>query len=113
MKVYKDYFKQILTGLMHILIEHSDLLRCHTWDFGVFMQVRSIMKHNELDAWKNDYILPNFKLQFSHNIFPRMSVCQNSDEIKATDPNNIRMSFFFVCFCFYFCFCFCFCFVFF
>ena len=25
MKVYKDYFKQILTGLMHILIEHSDL----------------------------------------------------------------------------------------
>ena len=44
MKVYKDYFKQILTGLMHIFIEHSDLLRCHTWDFGVFIQVRSIMK---------------------------------------------------------------------
>ena len=97
MKVYKDYFKQILTGLMHILIEHPDLLRCHTWDFGVFMQVRSKLKHNELDAWKNDYILTNFKLQFSHNIFPRMSVCQNSDEIKATDPNNIRMSFLFVC----------------
>ena len=41
---------------------------------------------------EKDYILPNFKLQFSHNIFPRMSVCQNSDEIKATDPHNIRMS---------------------
>ena len=50
MKVYKDYFKQILTGLMHNLIEHSDLLRCHTWDFGVFIQVGSIMKHNELDC---------------------------------------------------------------
>ena len=93
MKVYKDYFKQILTGLMHILIEHSDLLKCHTWDFGVFIQVRSIMKHNELDCRnlytilifikiqnekdkpvcvEKDYILPNFKLQFSHNIFPRM-----------------------------------------
>ena len=112
MKVYKDYFKQILTGLMHILIEHSDLLRCHIWDFGFFIQVRSTMKHNELncrnlytiDFYKiknekdkpvcveKDYILPNFKLQFSHNIFPRMSVCQNSDEIKATDQHNIRMS---------------------
>ena len=149
MKVYKDYFKQILTGLMHIFIEHTDLLRCHTWDFGFVIQVRSTMKHNELNcrnlytilifiklkmkktsqfAWKKDYILPNFKLQFSH-IFPRMSVCQNSDEIKATDPRNIRMSlvvvlfvlfccfvllFCFVLFCFVFCFvlfCFVFCFV--
>ena len=50
---------------------------------------------------EKDYILPNFKLQFSHNIFPRMSVCQNSDEIKATDPHNIRMSLVF--FGFFFC----------
>ena len=118
MKVYKDYFKQILTGLMHIFIQHSDLLRCHTWDFGFLIQVRSTMKHNELDCrnlytilifikLKNekdkpvcvekDYILPNFKLQFSHNIFPRMSVCQNSDEVNATDPHTIRMSLVFFC----------------
>ena len=134
MKVYKDYFKQILTGLMHIFIEHSDLLRYHTWDFGFFIQVRSTMKHNELNCRnlytilifiklkmkkknkpvcvEKDYILPNFKLQFSHNIFPRMLVCQNSDEIKATDPRNIRMSlvvfvlFCFVLFLFLFLFCF-------
>ena len=56
---------------------------------------------------EKDYILPNFKLQFSHNIFPRMSVCQNSDEIKATDPHNIRMSLVFFCFVlFLFLFCF-------
>ena len=61
---------------------------------------------------EKDYILPNFKLQFSHNIFPRMSVCQSSDGIKATDPHNIRMSLvFFFCFCFCFCFVFVFCFV--
>ena len=56
MKVYKDYFKQILTGFMHIVIEHSYLLRCHTWDFGVFIQVKSIMKHNELD-YRNLYTI--------------------------------------------------------
>ena len=122
MKVYKDYFKQILSGLMHIFIEHSDLLRYHTWDFGFFIQVRSTMKHNELNcrnlykilifikfkmkkasqfAWKKITYCQILKLQFSHNIFPRMSVCQNSDEIKATDPRNIRMSLVvFVLFCF-------------
>ena len=59
---------------------------------------------NEKDkpVWvEKDYILPNFKLQFSHNIFPRESVCQNSDEIKAADPHKLRMSFFF--FFFFFC----------
>ena len=63
MKVYKDHLKQILTGLMHILIEHSDLLRCHTWDFGVFIQVRSIMKHNELDCRNLYTILIFIKLK--------------------------------------------------
>ena len=44
---------------------------------------------------EKDYILPNFKLQFSHNnIFPHVSVCQNSDEIKATDQHNIKDVFF-------------------
>ena len=44
---------------------------------------------------EKDYILPNFKLHFSHNnIFPHVSVCQNSDEIKATDQHNIKDVFF-------------------
>ena len=45
---------------------------------------------------EKDYILPNFKLQFSHNIFPCVSVCQNSDEIKATDPHKDVFFLFFV-----------------
>ena len=49
------------------------------------------------------YILPNSKLQFFHNnIFPHVSVCQNSDEIKATDPHNVKDVFFFLFFVFVF-----------
>ena len=142
MKVYKDYFKQILTGLMHIFIEHSNLLRCHTWDFGLFIQVRSTMKHNELNCRNLYTILIFIKLKMkktSQFAWKKITYCQilnfsfltfflvcryvNSDEIKATDPRNIRMSlvvFLFVLFCFVFCFvlfcfvlfCFLFCFVF-
>ena len=65
----------------------------------IFTQYWFYQIKNEKDkpvCVEKDYILPNFKLQFSHNnIFPHMSVSQNSDEIKATDPHNIRMSFFF------------------
>ena len=130
MKIYKGYFEQILTGLMHILIGHSNLLRCHTWDLSYLQNItltnfiigllypckqynEDIMNliaviltqywffheiKNEKDkpvCVEKDYILPNVKLQFSHNnIFPRVSVCQNSDEIKATGPHNVKDVFF-------------------
>ena len=36
-----------------------------------------------------------FELQFSqNNIFPHVSVCQNSNEVKATDPRNVKDIFF-------------------
>ena len=39
---------------------------------------------------EKDYILPNL----NKNIFPHVSVFQNSDEIKATDPQNVKDVFF-------------------
>ena len=47
---------------------------------------------------KKDYILPNFKLQFSHNIFPRACVGMSEQWRNKSphSPHNIRMSFFFV-----------------
>ena len=64
---------------MHILIEHSDLLRCHTWDFGVFIRVRSIMKHNELDC-RNLYtilIFIKFKMKkTSQFAWKKITYCQ-------------------------------------
>ena len=79
MKVYKDYFKQILTGLMYILIEHSDLLRCHTWDFGFFIQVRSTMKHYELNCRNLYTILIFIKLKMkktSQFAWKKITYCQ-------------------------------------
>ena len=71
MKAYKDYFEQILTGLMHILIEHSDLLRRHTWDFGFFIQVRSTM--------------PSFKLKFSLGFITSCYVIFSLSMVQAMD----------------------------
>ena len=70
-------------------------LSCSNLD-TILIFIKLKMKKTSQFAWKKEYILPNFKLQFSHNIFPHVSVCQNSDEIKATDLHNIRMSFFVV-----------------
>ena len=77
-------------------MKHNELDCRNLYTILIFIKLK--MKKTSQFAWKKDYILLNFKLQFSHNIFPRMSVCQNSDEVKATDPHNIRMSLvFFVC----------------
>ena len=58
----------------------------------IFYEIKT-EKHKPV-CMEKDYILPKFKLQFSHNnIFPHVSVCQNSDEMKATDPHNVKSFF--------------------
>ena len=46
-------------------------------------------------AWKIFAYCQMFELQFSqNNIFPHVAVCQNSNEVKATDPRNVKDIFF-------------------
>ena len=59
--------------------------------YWFFYEIKN--EKDKLVCVEKDYILPNFKFQFfffHNNIFPHVSVCQNSDEIKATDKHNIK-----------------------
>ena len=79
----KQYTEDI--GLMNLIA----VILTQYWYF-----MKSKMKRTSQFAWKK-ITYCHFKLQFSHNnIFPHVSVCQNSDEIKATDQHNIKDVFF-------------------
>ena len=52
------------------------------------------MKKTNQFGWKKITYCQILNFSFlMHNIFPCVSVCQNSDEIEATDPHNIRILF--------------------